>query len=57
MFDDYIKTNTTIPASELLVELHVPELPEHWGVQVKHKLRCALQKLLSCSVGASEQRC
>ena len=41
VFDEFFRANATIPFSQILIELHVPTIPRHWGSDARHRLRCA----------------
>ncbi len=39
LFDDYFINGTALPFAEILVELHVLDIPQHWGNNDLQRLR------------------
>ena len=38
VLDEFFRANATIPFSQILIELHVPTIPRHWGSDARHRL-------------------
>ena len=58
VLEEILNSNTTAPFSEILVELHTMSIPEQWGSDIRHRLRCVVQDAIRCACGpgAAESR-
>ena len=57
VLEEILNSNATAPFSEILVELHIMSIPEAWGSDVRHRLRCALQDTMCCGSGPGAADC